>query len=101
MTIERFLKSQNLSPQIHSLYHYKIDILCFLTVVLAMYYSASERFLRCGRVIRQKNFFISISLRGKFIFLKNYLSNILVLMTIEKNLRIGLVGLVNFLFLSH
>ena len=34
----------------HSLLHYKVDIFLFLTVVLAMYYSASERFLIIGLV---------------------------------------------------
>ena len=109
---ERFLKRRSLSPQIHSLSHYKVNIFPFLTVVLAMYYSGPERFLIIELVIRQKNFFISISLRGKIIFLKKYLSNILALMPIEKILRIELVirqkffssylikGLIYFLFWS-
>ena len=64
---ERFLKSQNLSPQNHFLSHYKVDIFSFLTVILAMYYSASERFLRIGLVNRQK-FFSPYPLRVKNIF---------------------------------
>ena len=93
MTIERFLKSQNLSPQNHSLLHYKVDIFSFLTVVLIIYFSASESFLKIELVIRQKIFSL-YPLRGKFIFLKFYRSDILVLMMIEKNLIIELVGLV-------
>ena len=139
MTIERFLRRRSLSPQTHSLLHYKVDIFSFLTVVLDMYCSTSERFLICGRVIRlfssyplrgnfiflkkyhsnififiviqrflriglvirQKNFFILYPLRGNFIFLKFYRSDTLVFMMIESFLIIELVGLVNFLFLSH
>ena len=75
----------------HSLYHYKVDIFSFSTAVLIMYYSASERFLKRRSLSPH---FSPYPLRGKFIFLKFYRSDTLVFMTIEKILKIGLVGLV-------
>ena len=62
----------------HSLLHYKVDIFSFLSLSLISDYSASERFLRIGLVY---GIFLSYPLRGKNIFLKNYLSNILLLLT--------------------
>ena len=61
MRIERFLERRSLSPQIHSLSHYKIDIFSFLKAVLAMHYNTPERFLKSGRVIR---LFSSLSIKG-------------------------------------
>ena len=85
------------SVHISSLLHYKVDIFSFSTAVLIIYFSASESFLIIGLVGLVK-FFILYPLMCKNIFLKNYLSNILVFMTIEKILIIGLVGLVIFYF---
>ena len=88
---ERFLKKRSLSPQIHSLLHYKVDIFLFLTVVLIMYYSGPERFLKNRRLILVS---ISYPLRGKFIFLKKYHSNVFIFIVIQRFLKIELVGLV-------
>ena len=56
----------------HSLLHYKVDIFLFLTVVLAMYYSTSERFLRIGLLASRINFHShpSIPPRTPFLALK-------------------------------
>ena len=60
----------------HSLLHYKVDIFSFLTVVLAMYCSDSEKILIIGLVNRQ-NFFSSLSIKGKiYIFKKLSLKRI-------------------------
>ena len=74
----------------HSLLHYKVDTFLFLTVVLIIYYSASERFLIIG-LVGLVIFFYPYPLRGKFIFLKNYRSNIFIFIVIQRFLRIGLV----------
>ena len=86
----RFLINRSLSPQIHFLSHYKVDTFLFLTVVLIIYYSASERFLIIG-LVGLVIFFYPYPLRGKFIFLKNYRSNIFIFIVIQRFLRIGLV----------
>ena len=72
----------------HSLLHYKVDIFSFLTMVLDMYCSTSERFLKSRRVIR---LFSPYPLRGNFIFLEKYHSNIFIFIVIQRFLRIGLV----------
>ena len=70
----------------HSLLHYKVDIFSFLSLILISNYSTSERFLKIELVGLVK-FFSPYPLRGKNIFLKKYLSNILALMTIERFLK--------------
>ena len=67
MTIERFLKRRSLSPQIHFLSHYKVDIFSFLTAVLVNDCNAFEKILIIGLVglVIQ----LPISLRAYYIFI--------------------------------
>ena len=67
-----------------SLLHYKVDIFLFLNLILISNYSTSERFLKIRRLVLV---LYPYPLRGKFIFLKNYRSNVLVLMMIERFLK--------------
>ena len=89
---EKYRLSGLVNRQLFSSYLIKgLIYFCFWNTFLINDYNASERFLKRRSLSPH---FSPYPLRGKFIFLKFYRSDTLVFMTIEKILKIGLVGLV-------